>query len=65
MFVLIARPDELWTPAYRAALERRRESLVDLVVELDATLTPQQRAAARRELLALADEVQALRRRRG
>jgi len=65
MFVLIARPDELWTPAYRAALERRRESLIDLVVELDATLTPQQRAAARRELLALADEVQALRRRRG
>ena len=65
MFVLIARPDELWTPAYRAALERRRESLIDLVVELDATLTPQQRAAAQRELLALADEVQALRRRRG
>ena len=65
MFALIARPDELWTPAYRAALERRRESLIDLVVELDATLTPQQRAAAQRELLALADEVQALRRRRG
>ena len=65
MFVLIARPDELWTPAYRAALERRRESLIDLVVELDATLTPQQRAAAQRELLALADEVQALRGRRG
>jgi len=62
MLVLIARPDELWTPAYRQALERRRESLVDLVVDLDTTLTPKQRAAARRQLLALADEVQALRR---
>jgi Family of unknown function (DUF6279) len=65
MFVLIARPDELWTPAYRTALERRRESLIDLMVELDATLTSQQRAAARRQLLALADEVQGLRRGRG
>lgn len=65
MLVLIARPDDLWTPAYRQALERRRASLIDLVVELDATLTPQQRAAARRQLLALADEVQGLRRGRG
>jgi hypothetical protein len=65
MQVLVARPDELWTPRYRAAVEQRRESLVDLVAELDATLTPSQRAAARRQLLALADEVQGLSRRRG
>lgn len=65
MLVLIARPDELWTPAYRQALETRRESLIDLVVELDATLTPRQRAMAQRQLLALADEVQGLRRGRG
>lgn len=60
MTVLVARPDELWTPAYRAALERRRDALVDLVVALDAQLTPGQRAAARRELLALAEQVQDL-----
>lgn len=65
MQVLVARPDELWTPAYRAAVERRRDALVDLMTGLDATLTPAQRAAARRELLALADEVQDLARRRG
>jgi len=65
MQVLVARPDELWTPRYRAAVEQRRESLVELVAELDATLTPSQRAAARRQLLALADEVQGLSRRRG
>jgi len=65
MQVLVARPDELWTPRYRAAIEQRRESLVELVAALDATLTPAQRAAARRQLLALADEVQGLSRRRG
>jgi hypothetical protein len=61
MFVLIARPDDLWTQQYRAAVERRRESLVDLVVAVEATLTPQQRDAARRQLLALAEEVAEMR----
>ena len=65
MFVLIARPDDLWTPQYRAAVEQRRESLARLMATIDATLTPQQRAAARRQLLALADEVQALAGRQG
>jgi len=65
MQVLVARPDELWTPRYRAAVELRRESLVDFVAALDATLTTRQRAAARRQLLALAEEVQGLSRRRG
>jgi len=65
MQVLVARPDELWTPAYREAIERRRDALVDLMTGLDATLTPAQRAAAQRQLLALADEVQSLARRRG
>lgn len=60
MFVLVARPDDLWTPRYRAAFESRRDSLADLFAALDATLTPGQRAAVRRELLALADEVQGL-----
>lgn len=65
MQVLVARPDELWTPQYRAALEQRRESLADFIAALDATLTTPQRAAARRQLLALAEEVQGLSRRRG
>ena len=65
MFVLIARPDDLWTPQYRAAVERRREALAVLMADIDAQLTPQQRAAARRQFLALADEVQGLAARRG
>jgi hypothetical protein len=65
MRVLVARPDELWTPQYRAAVERRTTALVELMAGIDATLTPEQRAAARRQLLALAEEVQGLARRRG
>ena len=65
MFILVARPDELWTPQYRAAIEQRRESLAVLMADIDAKLTAQQRAAARRQFLALADEVQGLAARRG
>lgn len=65
MFVLIARPDDLWTPQYHTAVERRREALAVLMADIDAQLTPQQRAAARRQFLALADEVQGLAARRG
>ena len=65
MFVLIARPDDLWTPQYRSAIGQRRESLARLMATIDASLTPQQRAAARRQLLALADEVQGLAGQRG
>ncbi len=60
MFVLIARPDELWTAPYRAALERRRGEMVELLARLDGTLTPKQRSAARRQLLALAHEIEQL-----
>jgi len=65
MTLLISRPDELWTPQYRAAVEGRRSATVALLAELDGTLTPKQRGAARRELLSLADEVQRLARSRG
>ena len=57
---LFAHPDDWWTPGYRAALERRRGELIDLLVELDATLTARQRAAAGREFTSLAAELEAL-----
>ena len=57
---LFAHPDDWWTPGYRAALERRRGDLIDLLVELDATLTPRQRAAAGREFTSLAAELESL-----
>jgi len=57
---LFAHPDDWWTPGYRAALERRRNDLIGLLVDLDATLTPRQRAAAGREFASLAAELEAL-----
>lgn len=65
MTQLIARPDELWTPEYRAAVEARRSALVGLLADIDATLTEKQRGAAQRELLSLASEMQDLARGRG
>jgi hypothetical protein len=60
MLQLIARPDELWTPQYRSTIDASRDSFIGLVVELDATLTPAQRAATKRELLELASAVEKL-----
>ena len=60
MYQLIARPDELWTPAYRLAVEQGREGFADMLIELDATLTSGQRAAAEQWLLALADDLEGL-----
>ena len=57
---LFAHPDDWWTPGYRAALERRRGELIDLLVDLDSTLTPRQRAAAGREFASLAQQLEAL-----
>jgi len=57
MTVLVARPDEIWTPQYRAAIERRRAETVELLAALDATLTPRQRDRVRSRLTTLADEL--------
>jgi rubrerythrin len=60
MLRIIAWPDDFWTPGYRASVDQGLARFVDLIVRIDATLTPTQRAAAREELLALADEVDGL-----
>jgi hypothetical protein len=65
MRVLIAEPDRLWTPEYRKAIATSRADFLDLMVRLDATLTPQQRALTQERLLALAKEVRDLAQRRG
>jgi hypothetical protein len=60
MHRLIATPDELWTEDYRHRLAEGRERFLSLLLELDRTLSPAQRASTRRELLALAGEVEKL-----
>ena len=65
MRVLMAEPDRLWTPEYRAALATSRAELLDLLLQLDATLSAKQRTRAERRLLALAGELRDLAQRRG
>jgi hypothetical protein len=65
MRVLIAEPDRLWTPGYREAIATSRADFLDLMVQLDASLTPQQRAVTVERLLALAQEARDLAQRRG
>jgi hypothetical protein len=65
MFQLIARPDDLWTPAYRRAIDEGREDFIDLLVSLDSSLSTTQRAAVQEQLLALAKEVRSLAHRPG
>ena len=65
MRVLVAEPDRLWTPEYRKAIATSRSDLLDLVVQLDALLTPQQRVVTQERLLALAKEVRDLAQERG
>ena len=65
MRVLIAEPDRLWTPGYRKAIATSRSDFLDLLVQLDASLTPQQRAVTEQRLLALAKEVRDLAQQRG
>ncbi|MGB7904553.1 MAG: DUF6279 family lipoprotein [Steroidobacteraceae bacterium] len=65
MRVLIAEPDRLWTPGYRNVIATSRSDFLDLLVQLDASLTPQQRVVTEDRLLTLAKEVRDLARRRG
>jgi hypothetical protein len=57
MTLLMVRPDDLWTPQYRAAIERSRAGTIGLLAALDVTLTPGQRDTARRKLASLADQL--------
>ncbi len=60
MQVLLAEPDRLWTAEYRAALAVSRAELLDLLLQLDASLSAKQRTRAERRLLALAAELRDL-----
>jgi hypothetical protein len=65
MFQLIARPDDLWTPAYRRAIDEGREDFIELLVSLDSSLSDTQRASVQVQLLAIAREVRSLARQPG
>lgn len=41
---LMLNPEERWDPAYRAAFDANRDAFIDMLAELDASLTLRQRA---------------------
>jgi len=57
---LIAYPDAFWPDSYRLRVDEGRERFLALLLQLDRTLSAEQRAAMHRELLALAGEVEKL-----
>lgn len=54
VLALLEDPDRHWTPGYAEKVARNRERYQDLLVALDASLTPAQRAHLRKELDKLA-----------
>ncbi len=54
VLAILEDPDRHWTPAYSQKVTRNRERYQQLLVDLDASLTPQQRSHLRRQLNELA-----------
>jgi uncharacterized protein DUF6279 len=60
VFALFSRPDGHWTAEYRAKSAANGEQILLLLQALDATLTTSQRRHLQRELIELAEELDAL-----
>ena len=54
---LLEDPDQQWTAAYSQKVARNREHYLQMIMELDATLSSQQRAHLRAELLKLSQQL--------
>jgi hypothetical protein len=57
---LLADPQAAWTDAYRDGIAQNRRRVLEMLAELDATLSPAQRARMRARLGDLADDLEAL-----
>ena len=57
---LMLRPERTWTDEYRSGSERNRERFMDLLAELDTTMSAKQRERAARKLTSLASDLDAL-----
>jgi hypothetical protein len=58
--VLLTDPDRFWTDAYRRKLEANRARTLSLLVELNASLSAQQRGELQRRLTKFAEELESL-----
>ena len=57
---LLAEPEKTWTEAYREGIAQNRRRVLEMLAELDATLSPVQRDRMRTRLGELADDLEAL-----
>jgi hypothetical protein len=57
---LLMEPEARWDPRYRRAFDENRDRVVDLLVALDATLTPRQRTTLQRTLREFAQDFRQL-----
>lgn len=57
---LLREPDTQWTAQYKTKEASNREQVLSLLTELDASLTPAQRQHMQRELMTLAERLEAL-----
>lgn len=57
---LLSNPEERWDPEYRAVFEFNRDAVIALLAELDAALTPRQRARLSEKLIGYARDFRAL-----
>ena len=57
---LLSNPEERWDPQYRVVFESNRDAVIDLLAELDASLTPRQRAKLSEKLTTYARDFRSL-----
>lgn len=57
---LLSNPEERWDPEYRAIFEFNRDAVIALLVDLDAALTPRQRARLSEKLTGYARDFREL-----
>jgi uncharacterized protein YueI len=57
---LLREPDSHWTEQYKTKEASNREQALSLLIALDASLTPAQRERMQRELIELAERLEAL-----
>jgi hypothetical protein len=60
ILALLQHPERSWTEAHRARNVEEKRHFMDMMLQIDATLKPEQRQGANRKLLDLAKQLEAL-----
>jgi hypothetical protein len=60
ILALLRKPESQWTSAYQSKTTQNREQSLAVLTALDASLTPEQRSHLQRELIKLAQQLEAM-----